>query len=153
MTALYHRKKTGRGQFIDLALSEGTICQIGEYIAAHSRTGIQPPRTGNSHPDHAPYGVYPAFGDDEWVAVCVTSDEQWQALCQAHWESGACERSQVRGTVGAAPEQHRWPMRLSQDGRRLSDGAATAAALQDAVSIAAGRVGNNRQVLGGPAPE
>ena len=59
MTALNHRRRTGQGQFIDLALIEGPICQIGEFIAAHSRTGIQPPRVGNSHPHHAPYGVYP----------------------------------------------------------------------------------------------
>ena len=39
MTALHHRRQTGEGQFIDLALTEGPICQIGEYVAAYSRTG------------------------------------------------------------------------------------------------------------------
>ena len=148
MTALYHCKKTGRGQFIDLALSEGTICHIGEYVAAHSRTGEPPPRAGNSHPDHAPYGVYPAMGDDEWVAVCITSDEQWKSLC---------------GVVGS-PELANDPKFAEQSARRrnisladavvsewtvVRDGAAAAAALQS-VGIAAGRVGNNRQVLEDP---
>ena len=41
------------------------------------------------------------------------------------------------------------PTRLSQSGRRVRDGATAAAALQ-AVGIAAGRVGNNRQVLEDP---
>ena len=151
MTALYHREKTGRGQFIDLALSEGTICHIGEYIAAHSRTGLQPPRSGNSHPDHAPYGVYPALGDDEWVAICVTSDEQWKALCE----------------VVGSPELANDPRFVERSARRrnssladavvsewtvVRDGASVAAALQS-VGIAAGRVGNNRQVLGGPASQ
>ena len=148
MTALYHRKKTGRGQFIDLALSEGTICHIGEYISAHSRTGLQPPRAGNSHPDHAPYGVYPALGEDEWVAVCVTSDEQWQALCQLIGspelasDPKFAERSARRRNSSLADA-------VVAGWTATQDGAATAAALQ-AVSIAAGRVGNNRQVLEDP---
>ncbi len=148
MTALYHRRKTGRGQFIDMALSEGEICHIGEYIAAHSRTGEQPPRSGNSHPDHAPYGVYPAMGDDEWVAVCVTSDEQWQALCEL---------------VGS-PELASDPRLAEQSARRENssladavvskltscrDGAAAASALQE-VGIASGLVGNNWQVMADP---
>ena len=29
----------------------------------------------------APHGVYPAAGDDRWVAVAVADDEQWQTLC------------------------------------------------------------------------
>ena len=82
MSALRHRRLTGEGQFIDLALIEGPICQIGEHIAAHSRTGHQPARRGNSHPIHAPYGVYPARGDDEWVAICVTSNAEWRRLCR-----------------------------------------------------------------------
>jgi len=80
MSALLHRRRTGQGQFIDLALSEGPVCQIGEHIVAFSRTGKQPARIGNTHPDHAPYGVYSAAGDDEWIAICVTSDDQWAIL-------------------------------------------------------------------------
>jgi crotonobetainyl-CoA:carnitine CoA-transferase CaiB-like acyl-CoA transferase len=80
MSALLHRRKTGQGQFIDLALSEGPVCQIGEQIVAFSRTGKQPARVGNTHPDHAPYGVYPTDGDDQWLAICVTSDDQWTIL-------------------------------------------------------------------------
>ena len=148
MTALHHRKKTGRGQFIDLALSEGTICHIGEYIAAHSRTGLQPPRSGNSHPDHAPYGVYPALGDDEWVAVCVTSDEQWRALCllvgspELASDPKFAERSARRRNSSLADA-------VVAGWTSVRDGAEAAAALQ-AVGISAGRVGNNRQVLEDP---
>ena len=80
MSALLHRRKTGQGQFIDLALSEGPVCQIGEQVVAFSRTGEQPARVGNTHPDHAPYGVYPADGDDQWLAICVTSNGQWAIL-------------------------------------------------------------------------
>ena len=82
MTALRHRTATGQGQFIDIALAEGPVCQIGEFIGAYSRTGAQPPRKGNTHHKHAPHGVYPCRGDDRWLAIAITCEEQWAALCE-----------------------------------------------------------------------
>jgi benzylsuccinate CoA-transferase BbsF subunit len=40
-------------------------------------------RMGNRHPSMAPHGCYRCSGDDKWVAIAVSSDEEWQALCQA----------------------------------------------------------------------
>ena len=90
-TALRHRTATGQGQFIDIALAEGPVCQIGEYIGAYAHNGIQPARNGNSHYRHAPHGVYPCSrdgnlsndnpGNDRWLAIAVTCEEQWQSLC------------------------------------------------------------------------
>ena len=82
MTALRHRTSTGQGQYIDLALAEGPVCQIGEYIGAYAHNGTQPARSGNSHYKHAPHGVYPCLGDDRWLAIAVTCEEQWHALCR-----------------------------------------------------------------------
>ena len=82
MTALRHRTATGQGQFIDLALAEGPVCQIGEFIGAYSHNGTLPARSGNSHHRHAPHGVYPCSGDDRWLAITVTCEEQWLALCE-----------------------------------------------------------------------
>ena len=45
-----------------------------------SVTGEAPQRTGNAHPEFAPYGVYPCSGDDAWIVIEVTSEDQWQAL-------------------------------------------------------------------------
>ena len=148
MTALYHRRRTGQGQFIDLALIEGPICQIGEYIVAHSRTGIQPPRVGNSHPDHAPHGVYPALGEDEWIAICVMSDAEWVELC------GLMARPELSDSVefSHSSERRRNASRLDPmiaEWTRQHDGARLAAALQD-VGIAAGRAAKNYQLLADP---
>ena len=82
MTALRHRTATGEGQFIDLALAEGPVCQIGEFIGAYAHNGVQPTRSGNGHYKHAPHGVYPCLGDDRWLAIAVTCEEQWLALCK-----------------------------------------------------------------------
>jgi benzylsuccinate CoA-transferase BbsF subunit len=40
-------------------------------------------RNGNRDPDAAPHGVFPCTGDDEWVAITVFNDHEWQAFCQA----------------------------------------------------------------------
>ena len=148
MTALNHRRHTGQGQFIDLALIEGPVCQIGEYIAAHSRTGIQPPRVGNAHPDHAPYGVYPARGEDEWIAVCVTSDAQWQAMTRLMNNPGLADSPQYSD----APARRRSAARLDAiiaDWTRDHDAAQLAAELQSA-GIPAGRASKNYQLLADP---
>ena len=81
MTALRHRTATGQGQFIDIALAEGPVCQIGEFIGAYAHNGEQPERKGNSHYKHAPHGVYRCKGDDRWLAIAVTCEEKWRALC------------------------------------------------------------------------
>ena len=83
LTALRHRTATGEGQFIDLALAEGPVCHIGEHIAAAAHNGGQPARAGNSHYEFAPHGVYRARGADRWVAIAVTCEAEWRALCEA----------------------------------------------------------------------
>ena len=138
--ALRHRRLTGEGQFIDLALNEGPICQIGEYIAAHSRTGAQPPRAGNAHPDYAPCGAYPSAGDDEWVAACVSSDDEWsrlRALLAADGEDAPAQRESQAADAA-----------LSHWTRRRDAGEA-ASALQK-IGVAAGRASKNWQLLADP---
>ena len=145
MTALHHRRRTGEGQFIDLALTEGPICQIGEHIAAYSRTGVQPPMIGNSHPAHAPYGVYPAAGDDNWVAICVQSDAEWRVLC------GLMGRPELArdGRFGEEPARRgnrdEVDAIVSEWSRSL-DGEWVASTAQS-VGISAGRVAKNWQML------
>ena len=91
MTALRHRTVTGQGQFIDIALAEGPVCQIGEFIGAYAHNGEQPERKGNSDYKHAPHGVYRCKGDDRWLAIAVTCEEQWRALCGVMGKPGLAE--------------------------------------------------------------
>ena len=145
MTALHHRQQTGEGQFIDIALNEGPICQIGEYIAAYSRTAHQPTRAGNSHPVHSPYGVYPAAGDDNWVTICVQSDAEWRELC------GLMNRPELARDPKFSEESVRRTNRaevdsIVSDWSRTLDGEHIASAAQSA-GVAAGRVAKNWQML------
>ncbi len=145
LVALRHRRKTGEGQFIDLSLVEGPVCQIGELIAAHSRDGRQPPRVGNAHPRHAPHGVYPAAGDDEWVAICVSSDAEWRAM------AGAMDAPNLSRDARFAAERARRANcealdAIVSDWTRNLPAERIAARLQ-AVGVAAGGVSNNKRML------
>jgi benzylsuccinate CoA-transferase BbsF subunit len=82
LTALYHRRKTGQGQYIDMAQLEGMIALLGEPLLDYQMNGRVPGPTGNRHPRMAPYGNYPCKGEDRWVSIAVKTEEEWRAFCQ-----------------------------------------------------------------------
>jgi crotonobetainyl-CoA:carnitine CoA-transferase CaiB-like acyl-CoA transferase len=82
LVALFHRKRTGRGQRIDLSQVEAMLQQGLHGPITQGLTGAPPPRTGNRHPVYAPHGVFACAEPDSWLVVAVTDDGQWPALCQ-----------------------------------------------------------------------
>ena len=82
MLALWHRRRTGRGQYIELAQIETSICLLGEVILDYSMNQRPPQRMGNRHAFMAPHGCYRCRGEDMWVTIAVARDEEWEALCQ-----------------------------------------------------------------------
>ncbi len=83
MTALMHRRKTGRGQYVDLSQREATITWTAESVLAYQMTGQDPTWIGNRDDYMAPSGVYRCSGEDAWVALAVGSDAEWRGLCTA----------------------------------------------------------------------
>src|SRR5690606_31313436 len=67
------------GRYIDLSMAEAISLLVGHTVA-QAGLGQPPQRLGNRDRDFAPQGVYPAHGDDEWVALTVQDDRQWDAL-------------------------------------------------------------------------
>ena len=53
---------------------------LGPAVLDYTVNGRVMQRCGNDDPVFAPHGVYRAAGDDRWVAVAVTNDEQWRSL-------------------------------------------------------------------------
>ena len=83
LAALNYRRRTGCGQYIDLAQTEPTVALLGTAIVDYAVNGRIAERQGNSHPVWAPHGVYPCLGDDRWIAVAVQDDAQWGRLADA----------------------------------------------------------------------
>ncbi|MDB5398785.1 MAG: L-carnitine dehydratase/bile acid-inducible protein [Rhodopila sp.] len=82
MIALLHKQTTGQGQNIDLSQVECMLPLVAPALIEQSATGRTPPRIGNRHPLHVPQGCFRCAGDDAWIAVSITSDTMWQALCK-----------------------------------------------------------------------
>jgi len=85
MSALYHRLKTGEGQFIDAAMIEGNSNYLGEMVMGYIINGDIGKRVGNRNAIMAPHGCYPCkmTGDEaEWIAIAVANDKEWKILCR-----------------------------------------------------------------------
>ena len=79
--ALWDRRRSGRGQYVEVAQRENLINMIGEQVVAYSMTGREPPRRGNRDSSMAPHGCYPCRGDDQWLTIACEDDAQFAALC------------------------------------------------------------------------
>ena len=81
LSALYYRRRTGKGLFLDVSQLESSISLIGEHVLGFQLTGENPGNRGNRHATFAPQGVYACSGEDSWIAISITSDDAWKAFC------------------------------------------------------------------------
>jgi crotonobetainyl-CoA:carnitine CoA-transferase CaiB-like acyl-CoA transferase len=89
LIALWHRRRTGRGQFVDLSQFEALTSLAGPAlldIAVNGRTQETPGWRSQEAPA-APHGVYrcrPRGGDDDrWLAISVRSQGEWERFARA----------------------------------------------------------------------
>ena len=80
--ALFHRETTGEGQHIDVSMQEANLCFIAERWLEYVLLGQEPRAIGNRHHYFAPHGIFPAAGQDHWIAIACETEEQWQTLCE-----------------------------------------------------------------------
>ena len=83
LAALEQRRRTGKGQHIVAPLRRVLMATIGEIFVEHSITGEPPRRMGNRDSSMAPHNVYPCEGEDNWIAIAVSSDQEWLNLRRA----------------------------------------------------------------------
>jgi benzylsuccinate CoA-transferase BbsF subunit len=79
LLALYRRRKTGKGMRVDLSMYETGVSCIAPAILEAQR-GINRPRLGSTHLWKAPHNVYRCQGADAWIAITVSTDDEWQRL-------------------------------------------------------------------------
>ena len=83
MTALIHRRRMGKGTYIDISQFETALNFISPVLLDYAINHRAATRNGNRCPDSVPHGVYRCRGDDRWCAIAIFSDEEWGRLCQA----------------------------------------------------------------------
>jgi benzylsuccinate CoA-transferase BbsF subunit len=93
LAALYSRRRTGKGQYIDLAMAEVVTSMLPEAILDYVMNDRDRGRQGNHDEVMAPHNVYRCRGDDKWIAIAVDSEEEWHSLCRtighAEWQADA----------------------------------------------------------------
>ncbi|MBL8385779.1 MAG: CoA transferase [Burkholderiales bacterium] len=91
LAALRARRRSGRGQYIDLAMYEALLSLIPEAVIDYTLNGRDPVRIGNRDRRLAPHGIYPCADADTWLALSVADERDWRALCdatgQAQWRA------------------------------------------------------------------
>ncbi len=144
--ALWRRRRTGEGESIDCSQIETAVYSLSEVVARFSANGEVQGRSGN-HSEHcAPHSVYPASGEDRWIAIACPTDGDWQRLVA---EMGAPEWARdARFAHGAGRLAHQAELdaRISEWTRgfervalaeRLQSAGVQAAPVQDARDLAA----------------
>jgi CoA:oxalate CoA-transferase len=78
LAALFHRERTGEGQFIDIALLDSIMPLMG-WVAANLLIGHQQPQLlGNDNFTAAPSGTF--VTKDGYVNIAANKQEQWEAV-------------------------------------------------------------------------
>ena len=80
LAALDHRRRTGEGQYIDLAQAEAAMHFLTPALLDYTANGNIQGRNGNQDQMYAPHGVYPVVGEDKFIAIACMDDDHWQNL-------------------------------------------------------------------------
>lgn len=91
LAALLERSRSGRGQYIDMALLDAQVAMLANLSSSYFVSGRAPGRMGNAHMNIVPYHVFHAA--DEFLIVAVGNDGQFARFCEIigapQWASDA----------------------------------------------------------------
>ena len=100
MMALFRKRRTGRGGYIDLSQVEAQASLAGELFLDAAANGTKGKPRGNRHPAMAPYGFFPCAGFDRWIAIAVADDAEWQRLAGLIGNHGWAADERFASTAG-----------------------------------------------------
>lgn len=98
MAALIHRKKTGKGQHVELSQVEATAQLLAPELLAYQVTGHEATRSGNRKTDSIVHGVYPCKGEERWIAIEAVNEHQWTALCDVLGDATRLAGARAQGS-------------------------------------------------------
>jgi crotonobetainyl-CoA:carnitine CoA-transferase CaiB-like acyl-CoA transferase len=84
LSAVFHRDRTGEGQWIDASQTEVGLFINGTTLLDWSANDRVWSRYGNRSPHKpaAPHGAYPCSGTDRWIAIACFADAEWHAVTE-----------------------------------------------------------------------
>ncbi len=102
--ALWHRSRTGHGQWIDMSLYQLGCLLLSEFLLDYGVNGRIPSRIGDRHPTRL-QNAYPAAGEDEWVVISIGDDDQWSRLCELMLREDLLRDTRYRSIVDRRAQQ------------------------------------------------
>ncbi len=124
MAALRHRRRTGEGQWIELAQAECAGGMLAQAFMDYSLNGVVQERMGNrSIEGYAPHGVYPARsetggdstnGGDRWIAISVLDNAQWRGLRAAMGEPEWAQDAELETEAGRRSREAELDARIAE---------------------------------------
>ena len=94
VSALFHRQRTGQGQYLEASLLEGQVAASSYHTVGYLATGRVPGPLGSAHPSTAPYQAFPA--SDGWFILGVANDGLWRRFCAAVGLEGVADDPRYR---------------------------------------------------------
>ncbi|WP_326540575.1 CaiB/BaiF CoA transferase family protein [Pseudorhodoferax sp.] len=81
LAAVHHARRTGQGQFVDVAMADGVLALCERIVYQQSYEDRTPGPQGNRHPLLCPFGLFPAR--DGWVSIACPDEKLWARLAAA----------------------------------------------------------------------
>jgi crotonobetainyl-CoA:carnitine CoA-transferase CaiB-like acyl-CoA transferase len=103
ISALYRRRDTGTGEYLDVAMFDSLLSLLANHGGYYRATGSQPARSGSGHYFTVPYGTFDAA--DGRIVVAVMTDVAWRRLCLALGLDALAEDPRLATLAGRA--EHR----------------------------------------------
>ena len=127
VSALYRRRRTGQGQYIDVSMLRATVATMGVGLMEYAMTGRVLRPQGNYDPVMAPYGNYACLGEDQWVSIAVGTEEEWLGLKRALGEPGWMRDPNFASRYQRLRHRSELDQRVSEWTRERTSGEATEA--------------------------
>jgi crotonobetainyl-CoA:carnitine CoA-transferase CaiB-like acyl-CoA transferase len=119
LMALHHRNRTGEGQYIDVSQVENGMALTGPAVLDYTVNGRgwrrdgMPPGNHAWQPAVAPHNAYPCAGEDQWLAIAVMNDAEWEALVRALDEPAWARNTEFATNAGRIAGQDELDRRLA----------------------------------------
>jgi benzylsuccinate CoA-transferase BbsF subunit len=152
LAALRHRRKTGKGQLVELAQIESSVSPLAPALMDYAANGRVQCRDGNRLPHAAPHGAFRCRDnvwnnqpEDRWVAFGVFNDAEWRALVDAMGSPAWASDAKFATRAGRKQHENEIEAKVTEwTGERTAE---EATALLQAKGIGAGVVENARDML------
>jgi crotonobetainyl-CoA:carnitine CoA-transferase CaiB-like acyl-CoA transferase len=143
-SALLMRARTGRGQWIDLALLDTMTGVLANQAMNWFASGQVPTRVGNAHLNVCPYAVFPCA--DGWFILAVGNDGQYRRFC----DSVGLPADDPRYATNALRLEHREPLFAAIEAATRRFPQADLLARLEAAGVPAGPINTVAQAFADP---